>query len=204
LASAANAATLITQEEIQPFTKKGNAVGTNVMHLHQLPLPVVLLSQLGEAEVELRVTLSYFIEPSPARRGWTQRHRYASHGLRFDLQTAEEDKDAFLKRINKAAREEGEQPDTRSDSERWLLGKNLRSSGSLHSDRWRGAAVALAAREHLAVYPSVGWWRERPKLGRLERKGRYALVVSILAPELDVDLYTEIENQIAVPISIEP
>jgi hypothetical protein len=87
--------------------------------------PLKALRSLGVAEVELRVTLSYFVEPSPARRGWGQRHRYASHGLRFDLQTADENKKQFLTRINKAAREEGEQPDSKSDSGDWVLGKNL-------------------------------------------------------------------------------
>ena len=31
----------------------------------------------------MRVTLSYFIDPSPGARGWTTRYGYESHGLRF-------------------------------------------------------------------------------------------------------------------------
>ena len=53
------------------------------MNLHEFPWPRTELEQLGETEVELRVTLSYYIEPNPGERGWLRRHRYASHALRF-------------------------------------------------------------------------------------------------------------------------
>src|SRR5256885_8145814 len=33
--------------------------------------------------VEMRVTLSFFVEPNPSRRGWQSKFRYQSHGLRF-------------------------------------------------------------------------------------------------------------------------
>jgi hypothetical protein len=33
---------------------------------------------LFSARVRLRVTLSYFVEPNPASRGWQGRYRYAS------------------------------------------------------------------------------------------------------------------------------
>ena len=42
------------------------------MHMHRLPWPRQVLEDLGEIEVRMRVTLSYFIEPSPGRRGWTR------------------------------------------------------------------------------------------------------------------------------------
>ena len=83
-ASAANDLTLIVQSELQPFDAKGRM---NDMHLHELPWPRDVLASLGDANVELRVTLSYFVEASPGRRGWGRKHRYASHGLRFDVQT---------------------------------------------------------------------------------------------------------------------
>jgi hypothetical protein len=77
--SAGDALTLIVQDELRPFERDRS----NEMHLHTLPWPTQALQELGSVEVELRVTLSYFIEPNPARRGWRRRHRYASHGLRF-------------------------------------------------------------------------------------------------------------------------
>lgn len=38
---------------------------------------------LGGVEVEVRITLSYFIEPNPGRSGWKDRHLYPSARLRF-------------------------------------------------------------------------------------------------------------------------
>jgi Subtilase family len=58
--SAGNALTLIAQDELQPFTEDKS----NEMNLHALPWPSAELEQLGDVEVELRVTLSYFIEPN--------------------------------------------------------------------------------------------------------------------------------------------
>jgi len=39
------------------------------MHLHDLPWPTEQLQALGGAQVTLRITLSYFIEPNPGERG---------------------------------------------------------------------------------------------------------------------------------------
>ena len=51
--------------------------------------------------------------------------------------------------------------------------------------------------------PAVGWWKTRHGLERYNQAARYALVVSIRAPEVEVDLRTEVANQIGVPIEIE-
>ena len=83
--SAENAATLIYEGELYPYHKVASEIRSNEMHVHGLPWPVEVLQQLGEAQVTMRVTLSYFIEPSPGRIGWTRKHRYQSHGLRFDV-----------------------------------------------------------------------------------------------------------------------
>ena len=64
--------------------------------LHELPWPVGVLEGLGAAEVRMRITLSYYIEPSASRRGWRQRYRYASHALRFDLQAPLETSAEFV------------------------------------------------------------------------------------------------------------
>ncbi len=60
----------------------------------------------------------------------------------------------------------------------------------------------LANRQHIAVYPVTGWWKERHNLGRWRRKARYSLVVSIHAPEIEVDLYTPVSNLVAIPVEI--
>jgi hypothetical protein len=80
--SASNELTLIAQDDLQPFEKRaGGGYKSKDINLHTLPWPSDVLSDLGDTEVQLRVTLSYFVEPNPARRGWRGRYRYASHGL---------------------------------------------------------------------------------------------------------------------------
>ena len=191
--SAGNALTLVVQEEMQPFA--GNR--SNEMHLHKLPWPRDALQSLGPADVELRVCLSYFVEPNPARRGWQKRHRYASHGLRFAVQRPLESVTAFRKRINRAAREETDGEVDTGDADGWVLKSDLRGKGSLHHDRWHGSAADLAARQHVAVFPVIGWWRERLSLERSESRARYALVVNIRTPSTSVDIYQPVAVQIA-------
>ena len=193
-----NSLTLLVQGTLQPFEKeRGKSAATREMHLHRLPWPKDALQSLGETDVEMRVTLSYFIEPNPSQRG-NSRYRYQSHGLRFDVKRSEESVDEFRKRINKNVKSEAPNPDT-SDPH-WLLGTNNRHRGSLHSDIWRGSAADLASRAHVAVFPTIGWWRTRHQLGCANRNARYALAVSIHAPDSDVDLYTEVASRIAVSI----
>lgn len=200
--SARNALTLVVEEALTPFEKpKGENARTREMHLHRLPWPKRALEDLEDAEVELRVTLSYFVEPSPGRRGWKYRHRYASHGLRFDVNTPSETEEQFKFRVNKRAREEEEgEVETASDSKEWLLGSDLRHLGAVHSDRWRGTARQLAERSFVGVYPVIGWWRERPELGRIDGLARYALVVSIHTGAVEADVYTPVANMVGVTV----
>jgi hypothetical protein len=180
------------QDELQPFEKDKS----KEMRFHTLPWPEQALLELGDVEVELRVTLSYFVEPNPARRGWVRRHRYASHGLRFAVQMPHEEPDDLRKRVNKAAQDGDEKIDT--DDKGWLLGPTLRGKGSLHHDRWTGTAADLATRSSIAVFPVIGWWRERHQLGRWKKSARYALIVSIRTPETGVDIYEAVANQVQV------
>lgn len=199
-----NLLTMVAQDELQPFEERTtNDFGSKEMNLHHLPWPKAELQALGATQVELRVTLSYFVDPSPGRRGWLYRHRYASHGLRFDIKTASESEAEFRRRINAAAElEDDTGTRTRSDASQWLLGPQLRHRGSIHSDRWTGTAADLAEREFLAVYPVIGWWRERPQLNRGNKRARYALVVSIHTPETSVDIYTPVMQQIQTKLQV--
>lgn len=202
--SVSNSLTMIVQASVQPFESvEGAEPKLRDMNLHKLPWPRDLLEELGAAEVEMRVTLSYFIEPNPSRRGVRSRYRYESHGLRFDVKRASESESDFRNRINAAARDEEEGTLGRSSDPAWLIGSNARHRGSLHSDMWRGRAADLASRETLAVYPSLGWWKTRRRLERFNKLARYALLVSIRAPDVDVDLYSDIANQIDVPVVVE-
>jgi hypothetical protein len=73
LLSTRNDLTLIVEDELQPFQREGSAVPkTRDMKLHRLPWPKDELAALGDAQAELRATLSYFIEPNPGERGWTR------------------------------------------------------------------------------------------------------------------------------------
>ena len=199
-----NSLTLVCQEMLRPFKKdKGNTAGMREMHLHELPWPLDELEHLGETQVEMRVTLSYFIEPNPSARGFSSRYRYQSHGLRFDVKRPYESVDVFRARINAAARNEEEGTTTGGQDNNWLIGKQNRHKGSLHADIWRGSAAELASRGIIGVYPAMGWWRTRPKLERYDSQARYALIVSIKAPDVDVDLYTAVASKVATPTMVE-
>ena len=199
-----NSLTMVVEERLHPFKRAGSGRPTlRDMHLHDLPWPRDVLEGLGETPVEMRVTLSYFIEPSPSRRGHRSRYRYESHGLRFDVKRPLESVVEFRKRVNLAARDEDEGSPGRSGGDAaWLIGARGRHRGSLHGDIWRGTAAALASRGAIAVYPTAGWWKTRQALERYDKAARYALVVSIRAPEVDVDLYTEVANRIAVGVDV--
>jgi hypothetical protein len=78
----------------------------------------------------------------------------------------------------------------------------IRDRGSIHSDIWRGTAVALAQRDAIGVFPVGGWWKEKTALQRWDRSTRYSVIVSIRAAGTEVDIYTPIANQIAVAVPI--
>lgn len=192
--------TLVIEKEFRPFRLDGSAIKTKDMVLHDLPWPREELRAMGETSVEMRVTLSYFVEPNPGERGWTTRHRYSSHGLRFAVKRAEENAYDFTKRINRAARDEGEDLET-GGSDNWTIGPRLRDRGSIHSDIWQGTAAALAARDAVAIYPVGGWWKEKKYLTRYDSNVRYALIVSLRTlTETEVDIYTPIETLVSTII----
>ena len=47
----------------------------------------------------------------------------------------------------------------------------------------------------------MGWWRTRTKLQLWDKQARYALIISIAAPEVDVDIYTEVLANIDTEIT---
>ncbi|MHB9146308.1 MAG: S8 family peptidase [Symbiobacteriia bacterium] len=202
--SLSNSLTMVVEEQLHPFAREGSNLPTlRDINLHRLPWPLAELEALADMEVEMRVTLSYFIEPNPSERGVLSRYRYESHGLRFDAKRPAETEDSFRWRINAAARDEEEGTYVSGHDPDWLIGKQARHKGSMHSDVWRGSAADLASRGVLAVYPTLGWWKSRPRLERYERSARYALIVSIHAPEVEVDLYNAVANEIAASIEVD-
>ena len=107
--SASNSLTMVLEEILHPFERRDKKQPSlRDINIHQLPWPLAELEALGETQVEMRVTLSYFIEPNPSARGFRSRYRYESHGLRFDVKRPYESENDFRARINVAARDEEE------------------------------------------------------------------------------------------------
>jgi len=196
---AKNSVNLIIQEELQPF----NGKQMHEMHLHEIPWPKGVLQSLGTIEATIRVTLSYFIEPGPGEVGWKDKYRYPSCNLRFDVINSNETLKDFTKRVNVKMRGDDKKDNGGGNSRDWYLGVNNRDVGSLHSDFCGDLAVNLCDANYIAVYPVVGWWRERSHLGKVNNKVRYSLIVSIETPEVEADLYTAIINQIKITPSVE-
>jgi hypothetical protein len=201
LYSSEQAVTLVSQDQFVPFT--GSNYRMRHFRLHSLPWPRAALEDLGDEDVRLRITLSYFIEPSASRRGWRQRYSYASHGLRFDLQGPLETQREFVSRVNRdAQRDEEGTSRSSSTSDRWLVGPNQRNLGSLHQDEWTGTGLELAASAAIAVYPVGGWWKNNGRVDRTSLPIRYGLLASLRTRRSDIDLYTPIASEIGLPTAI--
>lgn len=206
--SANHALTLIAQDSIQPFTKMPGAKAyvdpkLNEMQLYRLPWPIEALQQLPpELEIKLRITLSYFIEPNPGRRGYRQRYSYQSHGLRFEVIRPGQPLENFRSFVNgMAVSDDYDGPEGNSDG--WRFGPQLRTRGSLHSDIWTGTAADLADMQTIAVFPVGGWWKYRTAQDRWQKSVRYSLLVSIEVPDEEVDIYSVIQTQIEARVDIE-
>lgn len=194
---------LVSQAPLQPFRRDGQTVRMNAFHFYALPWPRDALAVIAEHDIRLRVTLSYFIDPNPSADAPLAPARYRSFGLRFDLRKKGETTAQFRSRINALAETPDEDLDLAGADGDRLFGAKSVSAGSLHTDEWRCAAADLIDRDCLAVYPVGGWWKasRRPEIS--DRLARYSLVVTLDAGDVDVDLYTEIEQRIAAAIAAE-
>jgi hypothetical protein len=198
LASGRSSVVLISQDEFVPF--QDDDFKARHLRLHTLPWPEEALQALGSADVSLKVTLSYFIEPNAARRGWRRRYAYASHGLRFELRGPAETTDQFLSRVNRDAQREEDEARPSGGTSNWLAGPNQRNLGSLHQDIWEGSAAELARSGVLAVNPVGGWWKNRKHPERRDLPVRYSLIVSLRTEEQGVDLYSPVAVQLELPV----
>ena len=201
-ASARNHLAMISEAEIQPYSRSGK--GMNECHFYSLPWPRAALESLGEQDVTLKITLSYFVEPNPGSSAAFDPYRYQSFGLRFDLKRRSETAVNFAKRLNKQAWEQPkDRPSTDADGDRWLFGTQSMSAGSLHSDEWTGPAVNLLSREIICIKPVGGWWKDRAKADVRGRKARYSLVLSLHSQDSEIDLYTPISTMIEAEVGVE-
>lgn len=200
--SAGNSLSLVVEDEVHPYKKDGSVIKSRDMNFHSVPWPKEQLEALQNTQVEMRVTLSYFVEPNPSARGSSSKYHYPSHRLRFAVRRPLETVEDFQARINATViREEAGRAAPPADSN-WVLGDNFRHRGSLHQDIWRGNAADLASRGFIAVYPSNGWWRTRPAQERYDLPAKYSLIITIRAPETVVDLYTPIAQQVAAHVAM--
>jgi hypothetical protein len=197
--SANNSLTLVVEDEVHPYAKTKKGMASRDMNLHELPWPKEELEALQDARVQMKVTLSYFVEPNPSARGTASKFYYPSHRLRFDVQRPlDASTDDFVARVNAAALREDEGDPGNPKDPNWYLGERQRHRGSLHQDVWEGTAADLASRGFIAVYPAAGWWRTRPALERYNLPARYSLIVSIRTEQTEIDLYTAIAQKVLI------
>lgn len=204
LKSATTSVALIAEAEIQPFKLSGRTF--HECHYYPLPWPRKELEAIDPREnVTLKVCLSYFIEPNPGATDKTDPYRYQSYGLRFDLRRQGESRDKFLARIN-AASIQVKSKNAPSDK-CWMFGPNSISAGSLHCDVWKGPAANLLTQDELCIYPVGGWWRGHRDREVVERKARYALVLTLTTEDQAIDLHAGIKAAIAkqprIPAAVE-
>lgn len=189
--------TFIAEGELKPFAQgSGNELKHSNMHLYKLPWPKDLLLDLGAAEVTMRVTLSYYIQPSPGIKGKLKKFSYPSELLRFEVSTSQDTEDTFIHRVANTAAE-GEEV-LSNDINRWWIGINRRNQGSIHSDFICETAAQIAAYDKIAIFPATGWWKTRKSM--LEKGVKYSLVVSLETP--NVDIYTPISQIIESTVAI--
>lgn len=164
----------------------------------RLPVPLELPVE-GDPEVELRVTLSYFAEPNKFGRASLR-----GLDLKWDMQGPQETEEGFLDRVNRSRwpkNEKGKRikpPVNRSFP--WAIRTQLRSRGTVQSDRWRGPLSSLGGDKLIAVIPVLGWWDQRVKL-RGEQMP-FSLVVSVIAPSIYGAIKPLLDASVPVPVEV--
>ena len=80
----------------------------------------------------------------------------------------------------------------------WDVGIQMRSRGTVQSDRWRGQLSSLAGDKLIAIIPVLGWWEQRRELRTLEM--RFSLVVSVFGPGVYDAIKPRVEAAAQIPI----
>lgn len=182
----------------RPTTKATEPKVRRKVKLYRLPIPESLLTD-SDPDVELRVTLSYFAEPNKFGRA-------VFHGLdaKWDMQGPQESEDEFLQRINVLKRPKG--PDGKpvkvssTKSFPWDVGIQLRSRGTVQSDRWRGRMSEIVGDKLIAIVPVLGWWDQRRTLKTEEM--RFSLLVSVFGPGVYSAIQPRVVAATAIPIDL--
>ncbi len=160
-----SALTLMVEDTLEPID--AGRVGTPLkeMKYFKLPWPEDALRALGASPVEMRCTLSYFVEPDLHAVARDRMERYPSHRLRFDVKrTARTDDAQAQARVNALA-DEGD-PVEGHERRRLGVGGGWPAQRTLHHDIWRGPALRLVERGGISVLPVRGWWGDTRSFGR--------------------------------------
>jgi hypothetical protein len=191
--------TFITQGALLPLraNPKEDAAILGYMRHHQLPWPSEILKDLEQTPAELRVTLSYFVEPNPGAVLSGKYDLYASHGFDFDVKRPDESDEQAIARINGEARAGIK---SSAPPMQWVFGSKERGGplwkggrrGGLKHDRVTMPAEDLARCGSIMVFPRKGWWGG--EYDRIEQQARYSLIVTIRTPEEEI--YTKIATEI--------
>lgn len=198
--SADNALTLIAEDELRPYKQEeGRSVTLKEMKSFRLPWPDAALRALGATQVELRCTLSYFVQPDLHSAGLERWQFYPSHGLKFDFQRFEESEERAQRRVNRAVISNEQQ----GSDDRWLLGRDRRVRGTLHHDIWQGPAYQLVGRRMINVTPVRGWWATSSTIEPAEVPVRFSLIVSIRTPETANDLVADVRAAIPARLLVD-
>lgn len=187
-------ATFIAEQTMTPLAKATNGkYKLNAMHIFDLPWPKEILESMGDEEVKLRITLSYYIQPAPGSKTRHNKYRYPSLRLRFEVNKPTEDEAQFIRRVSHVEMEGVEA--SKNDTARWEIGIQERNNGCIISDYIIASAVDIASCNRIAVFPASGWWNSRKYTE--DKIIKYSLIVSLETEE------TNIYNSIAQMIDIE-
>lgn len=196
IASQETNATFVYEGELHPYEKdERGKCRCHMMHQFKLPWPKQLLVDMADIPVTMRVTLSYYIQPSPGHKSYKSLYKYQSVGLAFDVKLPEETTESLIARHNKKQEVDFK---FKNRPERWTIGIENRKSSAVQCDWIEGITAAqLAECGEIVVFPTTGWWSKR-KFDEISNKIRYSLVVSIETQEQDV--YTPIAQTVMVGV----
>lgn len=181
MASDSNRPVMTYEGSLKPSQRAGSKPDRRADFI-EIPFPEEELHAIGEADVELAVTLSYFVEPTDN----LTRRAYAGGRLRWDLQGPTETADGFRARINRVVHEQGVAPG--AGSYPWRIPADVRSRGTLQHDHTSVPAADIAGTRLLAVYPVLGWWEDARE--GWDKDLPYSVVVSVDLGVVDLDVHT--------------
>lgn len=187
-------ATFISEQTMIPLARATSGkYKLNAMHLFDLPWPKEILESMGDEEVKMRITLSYYIQPAPGSKTRHNKYRYPSLRLRFEVNKPTEDEAQFIRRVSHVEMEGVEA--SKNDTARWGIGIQERNNGCIISDYIIASAIDIASCNRIAVFPASGWWNSRKYTE--DKIIKYSLIVSLETEE------TNIYNSIAQMVDIE-